>query len=366
MDNSQATTVKLEMFKQILQLHDVRLSEKSWDQLRHLTVVRMRGEDQIKYKEALPLLQLNLNLADPLSKEWVVRQQMSGNSTKAYSQISMTSSQLNSKSLRLININQGKANKTEMQESRKRRFSQESKSSSDESLSQDRMKQPMVNLLGRSTEGKAPQMTQFEAMQHEELFLPQNKDGTPKMWQFDKKQKFIDGQAGEGPAKTSIQIGSFKKQRNLKNYATKTLGNYSDGFNMISHMKFGENKPGLMKRQMLKHGLDESQIRAIQLKNTKQERVTSLRPRVVDTYIAQILKHNQQVDTTEVVREMYRKNMDNRILNNLRQQVNEIVEDPRQIFPVLEFKQMWFSFFKAEEHAEKIYDMLVPKLIVIE
>lgn len=27
---------------------------------------------------------------------------------------------------------------------------------------------------------------------------------------------------------------------------------------------------------------------------------------------------------------------------------------------------MWFSFFKAEEHAEKIYEMLAPKLIVLE
>jgi len=55
-----------------------------------------------------------------------------------------------------------------------------------------------------------------------------------------------------------MKIGAnLKKPRYLKNYATKTLGNYSDGFNMISHMKFGENQPGLMKRQMVKHGLDE-------------------------------------------------------------------------------------------------------------
>jgi hypothetical protein len=79
-----------------------------------------------------------------------------------------------------------------MEQTRKRRFSQESKSSSDESLSQDKRKQPMVKLLNRSTGGSTPEISQFEAMQHEELFLPQNKDGTPKMWQFDKKQKFIN------------------------------------------------------------------------------------------------------------------------------------------------------------------------------
>lgn len=44
-------------------------------------------------------------------------------------------------------------------------------------------------------------------------------------------------------------------------------------------------------------------------------------------------------------------NFDLRILNNLRQQLNELIEDERGIVAPEIFKRMFFTFFKGEKHA---------------
>lgn len=53
-------------------------------------------------------------------------------------------------------------------------------------------------------------------------------------------------------------------------------------------------------------------------------------------------------------------NFDLRILNNLRQQLNELIEDEKGIVSPEVFKRMFFTFFKGEKHAYLIYDMLEP------
>lgn len=53
-------------------------------------------------------------------------------------------------------------------------------------------------------------------------------------------------------------------------------------------------------------------------------------------------------------------NFDLRILNNLRQQLNELIEDERGIVSPEIFKRMFFTFFKGEKHANQIYEMLEP------
>ena len=53
-------------------------------------------------------------------------------------------------------------------------------------------------------------------------------------------------------------------------------------------------------------------------------------------------------------------NFDLRILNNLRQQLNELIEDERGIVAPEIFKRMFFTFFKGEKHANLIYEMLEP------
>lgn len=67
---------------------------------------------------------------------------------------------------------------------------------------------------------------------------------------------------------------------------------------------------------------------------------------------------------SDAIKEIYRKNMDNRILNNLRIQINEMVEDTRGVFSISDFKKLWFMYFKGEEHAGTIYDMVLPFLCV--
>lgn len=44
-------------------------------------------------------------------------------------------------------------------------------------------------------------------------------------------------------------------------------------------------------------------------------------------------------------------NMDNRILNNLRQQLNEMILDERGIVSVETFHKLFFMFFKGERDA---------------
>jgi hypothetical protein len=58
--------------------------------------------------------------------------------------------------------------------------------------------------------------------------------------------------------------------------------------------------------------------------------------------------------------------MDNRILNNLRQQVNEMIEDSRGLFPLDTFKGMWFTYFKGETEAANIYEKILPFICVVE
>ena len=65
-----------------------------------------------------------------------------------------------------------------------------------------------------------------------------------------------------------------------------------------------------------------------------------------------------------VVEQIYRLNLDNRILNNLRQMLNELIEDERGLVETEVFRKMFFTFFKGERYAHQIYDMLHPLVTV--
>jgi hypothetical protein len=43
--------------------------------------------------------------------------------------------------------------------------------------------------------------------------------------------------------------------------------------------------------------------------------------------------------------------MDNRILNNLRQQLNELIQDERGLVSVDVFEKMFFTYFKGQRFA---------------
>lgn len=92
-----------------------------------------------------------------------------------------------------------------------------------------------------------------------------------------------------------------------------------------------------------------------------------MRSRLVDLYIKSVLSDHKQLkreDFIQVIEQIYRLNLDNRILNNLRMQLNEMIEDEKGLVSVEVFKKMFFTYFKGEKKAFMIFDMLLPLIQV--
>ncbi len=110
--------------------------------------------------------------------------------------------------------------------------------------------------------------------------------------------------------------------------------------------------------------------------NQLEERPNPMRPRLVDTYINSVLQNkadgNERAmsgSTSEnakiaAVEQIYRLNLDNRILNNLRAQLNSMIDDEKGLVSTETFRKMFFTFFKGEKAAHQVYDMLVPCITV--
>ena len=56
--------------------------------------------------------------------------------------------------------------------------------------------------------------------------------------------------------------------------------------------------------------------------------------------------------------------MDNRIFNNLKQQLNEMISDEKSLIPIEEFQKMFFTYFKGEFKAKYLYEKLLPHVVV--
>ena len=95
----------------------------------------------------------------------------------------------------------------------------------------------------------------------------------------------------------------------------------------------------------------------------KQERPAPMRSEVVDKYFQQVQKETNGAQA-EVFKEIYRNVMDNRIFNNLKQQLNEMIEDEKSLISIEEFRKMFFTFFKGELKASILYEKLLPYMIV--
>ena len=95
----------------------------------------------------------------------------------------------------------------------------------------------------------------------------------------------------------------------------------------------------------------------------KQERPAPMRSEVVDKYFHQVQKATSG-DQAEVFKEIYRNVMDNRIFNNLKQQLNEMIEDEKSLISIEEFRKMFFTFFKGEFKAKILYEKLLPYMVV--
>lgn len=97
------------------------------------------------------------------------------------------------------------------------------------------------------------------------------------------------------------------------------------------------------------------------------ERPNPMRPKIVEDYLHEVLSKSggDNGSQARIIKSMYKNRIDNRILNNLRQNMNEMIEDERGIIEVADFTRMWFTFFKGESHAKIIYEMLLPTVTIV-
>ena len=56
--------------------------------------------------------------------------------------------------------------------------------------------------------------------------------------------------------------------------------------------------------------------------------------------------------------------MDNRIFNNLKQQLNEMIESETSQIGINELRKMFFTYFKGEAKANLVYEKLLPFITV--
>ena len=58
-----------------------------------------------------------------------------------------------------------------------------------------------------------------------------------------------------------------------------------------------------------------------------------------------------ELNWIKIIEQIYRLNLDNRILNNLRMQLNHMVTNLNGLVSVQTFKQLFFTYFKGEPAA---------------
>ena len=63
--------------------------------------------------------------------------------------------------------------------------------------------------------------------------------------------------------------------------------------------------------------------------------------------------------TKGVFRFIYQHMVDNRIFNNLKMQLNEMIADEKSLISVDEFRKLFFTYFKGEEKCNTIYEKLL-------
>ena len=102
----------------------------------------------------------------------------------------------------------------------------------------------------------------------------------------------------------------------------------------------------------------------------KDERPTALRSNVVEKYIREVLNKGENSSSYgqkfDIVKKMLELNLDNRVLNQMRQTMNEKIDDERGLMKRSEFKRMLYTSFGRIPHENKkiIYDMLIQLISV--
>lgn len=97
-----------------------------------------------------------------------------------------------------------------------------------------------------------------------------------------------------------------------------------------------------------------------------------MRAEVVDAYIKSIMEDGAKMaqmdqgpgNWIKIIETMIKLNIDNRILNNLRQTLNEMISDEKGIIETAVFKKLFFTFFTHDKRANLIYEMIRPAVSV--
>lgn len=90
-----------------------------------------------------------------------------------------------------------------------------------------------------------------------------------------------------------------------------------------------------------------------------------MRSELVDNYFTNIMRSSGG-PASEVFKEIYKNVMDNRIFNNLKEQLNSLIEDEKSLISIEEFRKMFFTYFKGEYKAGILYDKVLPFITVWE
>ena len=162
-----------------------------------------------------------------------------------------------------------------------------------------------------------------------------------------------------------------KQQKNM---------NSNDDYHMISNlsnqqMKDRVNYDGITREaetmktsnQVAVEYMSERRKFKDEQKNQRRtERPMPMRSELVENYFSNIMSETGG-DTGpmhDVFGEIYKHAMDNRIFNNLKQQLNELIEDEKSLISIPDFKRMFAMYFKAEVKADIIYTKLLPFITV--
>jgi len=103
----------------------------------------------------------------------------------------------------------------------------------------------------------------------------------------------------------------------------------------------------------------------LHVNQNKEERPTALRSSIVERYVLGVIHKNndkQYEQKLYIVKKMQELGMDNRVLNNMRQNMNEQIQDDHGLMKIEEFHKMFFTAFgRIPEYKKKvIYDLLLP------
>ena len=103
----------------------------------------------------------------------------------------------------------------------------------------------------------------------------------------------------------------------------------------------------------------------LQQKSVKMERPNTMRSSLVSDYFSDVMKESGG-PASDVFREIYRNVMDNRIFNNLKQQLNEMIESENSLISIEQFRKIFYTFFKGEFKVSILYEKLLPFITVWE